>query len=68
MQDKPVNWVRHRAVAEYLSLDLRTLRTLMDRTPGGVERPWVDVGLASSPRFRWESLQAAKTWLKAVAG
>lgn len=60
-------WVRHGRVAKHLGLDGKTLRELMRRTPAGAPRPWADVGLKTRPRYRWESLDAADRWLKAVS-
>ena len=66
MHENASNWVLHERVRRHLNVNRRTLRALMDKTPDGVPRPWVDIGLRRSPRYRWESLEAASAWLRAV--
>ena len=63
---RPQRWIRHSAVAAHLRLDRRTLRALMNRTPGAVHRPWIDMGLGGLPRYRWESIDAAEQWYRAT--
>ena len=60
-----IKWIRNRQVAEHLGLDRQILRALMKRTAAN-SRVWVDVGLGALPRYRWERLEQAEAWLRAV--
>jgi len=59
-------WVRQTVIATHLGVSPRTLRRLMDRTPEGTDRPWVNVSSGPQPRYRWQSTAAAQRWYLAT--
>ena len=45
----------HAGLLEYLSLDKKTVRKLMGRTPEHIDKPWVNYGTAKRPRYHWKA-------------
>ena len=58
-------WLLHREVAQLLRMDTRTLRRLMQATPEGIERPWVNTGTTKRPSYRWKA-DDIEPWVKEV--
>ncbi len=58
-------WWLHGRVAQYLAVDVRTLKARMMETPEGIHRPWVNFGSAQAPKYRWQS-QKVDTWWRRI--
>lgn len=54
-------WWPHGRVAQYLAVDARTLKARMQETPEDIERPWLNIGSAKSPQYRWQ-MDFIDTW------
>jgi len=58
-------WWLHGRVAQYLAVDVRTLKARMMETPEGIHRPWVNFGSTQAPKYRWQS-QKVDTWWRRI--
>ena len=52
-------------VCDLLRIDRQTLRRRMNDTPPDVDRPWVNVGSARRPVYRWDPTRIT-SWLEEV--
>ena len=57
-------WWRHRRVLAYLDVDAKTLRDRMVRSPAHIARPWVNIGSARRPDYRWRVEGVDQWWVE----
>ena len=55
-------WWRHKSVLEHLGVDAKTLRIRMNDNPEGIPTPWINVGSARRPDYRWMAEKVDKWW------
>jgi len=60
-------WLRHAEVLAWLRVDRRTLRTRMAATPPHIERPWLNIGSAARPEYRWRADRIDTWWIEVHA-
>ena len=65
MTTTPPVWLRHRAVLEHLGVDPKTLRGRMANSPPHLDTPWINIGSARRPDYRWRA-DAVDPWWVAV--
>jgi len=60
-------WLRHAEVLAWLRVDRRTLRARMAATPPQIERPWLNIGSAARPEYRWRADRIDTWWIEVHA-
>ena len=60
-------WLRHAEVVAWLQVDRRTLRARMAATPPHIERPWLNIGSAARPEYRWRAARIDTWWIEVHA-
>ncbi|GMV27645.1 MAG: hypothetical protein AMXMBFR58_36760 [Phycisphaerae bacterium] len=57
-------WWTHTEVRNHLRVDVRTLFERMRDTPSHIKRPWVNIGSAKKPTYRWRSAVVDNWWIE----
>lgn len=57
-------WLRHREVLAHLRVDPKTLRARMAENPDHIAPPWINVGSAGRPDYRWLAEKLDPRWME----
>ena len=57
-------WWRHQVVLAHLDVDPKTLRARMNEAPDDIDQPWVNVGSARRPDYRWLAGEVDRWWIE----
>ena len=57
-------WLRHREVLAHLRVDPKTLRARMAENPDHIAPPWINVGSAGRPDYRWVAENLDSWWME----
>lgn len=58
-----VTWWRHAQVLAHLDVDPKTLKARMSESPEHLARPWINIGSARRPDYRWVAQFIDSWWI-----